>query len=42
MMLDAFRVSLRDGVWHTQGPEESHHDLMAAPGFLRYPHALIR
>jgi len=42
MMLDAFRVSLCYCVWHTQGPEESHHNLMAAPGFLRYPNALIR
>jgi len=42
VMFDAFRVGLRYCVWHTQRPEESRHSLMAAPGFLRQPQALIR
>jgi hypothetical protein len=31
MMFDAFRVGLCYCVWHTQRPEERHHNLMAAP-----------
>lgn len=41
MMFDAFRVGLCYCVWHTQCPKESHHSLVAAPGFLRYPQAFI-
>ena len=41
MVFDAFRVGLRYCVWHTQRPQEGHHNLMAAPGFFRYPRAFI-
>ena len=41
MMFDAFRVGLRCCLGHPQRPQESHHNLVAALGLLRYPQAFI-